>query len=121
MKATIEEINNVPHTFITVDDADEWEYLEADKILDWKGVYTYLQGKYLHPLPTIAHVIGYALPPVPRNLTLSDAWLLHLYAGHGLFVMCGSLPALPVPSTSDVTHAINAQGERVEIAITENE
>lgn len=120
MKTTIEEINGVQHTFITVDDADEWEYLESDRIQDWQGVYIFMQGKYLHPLPAGAYVIGYALPPVPRSPMLSDAWLLHLYAAHGLGVMCGLLPALGALGTGEVTHAINAQRELVEIAIVED-
>lgn len=140
MKITIEEINGVKHTVVTVNDAEVWELAEADRVIDWRGVYTYIQGKYSYPLPANSYVIGCALPPIPRHPTVDDAPLLHAYATHGLKIICDKLHHMtnkPIQTChfldvlndwerndcphSYVTKSAMHNGERVEIAIAEVE
>ncbi len=65
------------------------------------------------------------LPPLPRKPKPSDAWLLHLYAAHGViaysddadFMTCLFLAG---GNMQTITHALH-NGERVDVAIEEGE
>jgi len=70
------------------------------------------------------------LPPLPRNPTKDDAWLLYLYASHGLFAVWESIDSYEYKHFPDrmysllsgckntgITHAVDAEGNKQEVAI----
>lgn len=52
----------------------------------WSGDFRRLHNNalVLHNAFNRNHHIATALPPLPKHPTKDDAWLLHLYAAHGL-------------------------------------
>lgn len=77
-----------------------------------------------------------ALPPLPRHPTEDDAWLLYLYASHGLYATFGVYQfahmdddgevyaygnaGLDMISSPETTHCTNQQGNRVDVAIRDS-
>lgn len=133
MKVTIKPINGINHTVVWHDESFITTFIESEFDLLNNGslvkiVYNLDEEKCKH--------IATALPPLPRNPTPKDLRLLNYYESYGLTPMCGQTNILhrvyEYLSTAEwgglwadydddyeLSHAINDQNERVEIAITE--
>ena len=129
MKVAIEQIEGVDHTVV-------WHC--GERVIMWRDHLELKQqfhGGYNLYGKLGAH-IATALPPLPRNPTPKDLRLLNYYESYGLTPMCGQTNILhrvyEYLSTAEwgglwadydddyeLSHAINDQNERVEIAITE--
>jgi hypothetical protein len=113
-KITIEKINGVPHTVV-------WHDGVQANIASEEGWY----NCYTHKISIDGNgkVIATALPPLPRNPTADDAKLLHLYEAHGLHPTCfrGDINQYCLTTGMNIsqklTHAIDEQGNKVEVAI----
>jgi hypothetical protein len=123
---TIENINGVPHTVI-------WyrEYVTASHINKESGTYAWAElkpfGSALFVNEGVNVHAAIALAPMPRYPAKDDAALLYAYASHGIFVGTEYAEILSPenimyrikssPLVVVITHAVNAQGERVDVAI----
>lgn len=125
MQVTIEEINGKPYTVV-------WYNGSPDE--GWEEFY-FFSTKYGYQIipdgfgDSIS--IATALPPLPLNPKPEDAGLLYRYWSEGLVIRGKNWnefegehqdsAVLPPAYDSEITHAIDPSGNRVEVAITEGE
>lgn len=112
---------------VSCDGSDEYKYITWQT--DWDTDDAYCTDRMLE-----SYIIT-TLPPLPRNPTADDAWLLHLYASHGLYAAFGIYQfahidddgevyvygnaGLEMISSPETTHCVYKQGNRVDVAIKE--
>jgi hypothetical protein len=148
MKTTIEEINGKKYTMTTVEDIEQWEISEAQQYIDWRGVYVYVQ-KHLKGCEYIAAYALPALPrnPTADDAELLHLYagngLTPIFTHQGnKHLAIYEREARVLPSVNEVfkagycdeynleylasvkrqdilTHAVDKQGNRIQIAIEE--
>ncbi len=161
---TIEEINDKPMTVLWCNPYPRKSLEETAKDGLYRTVnhssgswrernYDYIENPITKEVMLVSKtdarkVFAVALPPLPRNPTVADAKLLHLYAAHGLKIvleqrlictiqqgvfigvnyediMCqkinGGYTDYYYFRTAKIIHTLDKQGNKVEVAIIDKE